>query len=79
MKTKKEVLELGRRINSMRVIMSWIRSGGDLSKGARYGGFAEWVDTLDGLSQDDKNLIIWTAENGKFEWEESAKRFLKER
>ena len=78
-KTKKETLELGRRINAMRIVMSWIRAGGSLEDGARKDGFADWVNSLEGLSQDDKDLIIWTADNGKFEYEESAKRFLMNR
>ena len=76
---KKDITELGRRIECMRVVMSFIRSGGDLSRGAHYGGFADWVDTLEGISEDDKEMIIWTANNGKLEWEESAKKFLENR
>ena len=59
-----------------RFIMSWLRSGGVLSKkGTGYSEFEKWLKSL-GLSDDDVDYVVVLASNGKLELEVSAKDFI---
>lgn len=63
--------------HASRFIMSWIRSGGVLSKiGRGCTEFDEWLSSL-GLSKDERDIILEIAMNGKMELEMSANVFLK--
>ncbi len=69
-------------IYTTRFIMSWVREGGTFSRrGIGYDEFREWLQTLiiDGnpLSENDVDHIVFMAQNGKMELENSAKMFLK--
>ena len=60
-----------------RFIMSWVRSGGSfdtLENG--YDDFRGWLESL-GLENRDIRDIMFLAQNGKLELEESAKNYLK--
>ena len=60
-----------------RFIMSWVRSGGKFDKsGKGYGDFRKWLESL-GLENRDIRDIMFLAQNGKLELEESAKNYLK--
>ena len=59
-----------------RFIMSWVRAGGSLRKnGEGYDDFYNWLLSL-GLNKNDADDIKFLAENGKMEFEYSAKKFL---
>ena len=64
-------------IYATRFIMSWVRSGGTFDKlGKGYNDFRGWLESLD-LKTEDIEDIMFLAQNGKLELEESAKNYLK--
>lgn len=67
-----------------RYIASWVTAGGDFSTRkilrndlSGYHGFRKWLANL-GLSEEEIALCCRLASNGSLEYEESAKRFMKE-
>ena len=63
--------------HATRFIMSWVRSGGTFDKfGKGYDDFRDWLESL-GLEDRDIKDIMYLAQNGKLELEESAKNYLK--
>ena len=63
-------------IYATRFIMSWARSGGKFDKhGGGYSDFRKWLESL-GLKTEDIKDIMFLAENGKLELEESAKNYI---
>lgn len=66
-----------RGVHVSRYIMSWVRSGGQLSSiGEGYDNFSDWLKTLD-LSENERDCILDLAKCGKMEFEVSAKSFIK--
>ena len=63
-------------IHASRYVMSWIRVGGKLSWRAGYSEFNNWLKAL-GLSEEEVDIIVEIARNGKMELEMSARHYLK--
>lgn len=55
-----------------RFIASWYNAGGTSDKWL----FKKWLDSLIGLSEDDKHIILYQFGNGKLELELSAEDFI---
>ena len=64
-------------IHYTRIIMSYIRMGGVLSKRSGRSVFNQWLVTL-GLDDEDITNILEIATNGKMELESKAYKFLQE-
>lgn len=60
-----------------RFIMSWVRAGGTFGiHGEGYDDFKRWLKESCNLNDKDINDIVFLAQNGKMEYEISAKAFL---
>ena len=73
--------KLVKGIHISRYIMSWARVGGPLNYRGKGYTFGEWLETLeiDGskLSEEEIHDIMFIAQNGKLELEESAREFIR--
>ena len=66
-------------VHATRYIASWTEAGGTLHHRSKdFNDFVKWMRTLD-LSEDDVQYIKNLATNGKMEFQDSAKQFLKDR
>ena len=65
-----------------RYIASWLRIGGRIpGRGKRFQNvqlFTRWLSEVEGLNEKEIADILFLAENGKMELEDSAKKFLEE-
>jgi hypothetical protein len=59
-----------------RFIASWVRVGGRLHTGKDIDMFRDWLNSIEGLSDEDVNNIVFLATNGKLELETHAKKFI---
>lgn len=59
-----------------RFIASWAREGGDMKHLRKKGGFKDWLKTLP-LTEEEIDDIVFLAENGKMELENSAREFMR--
>ena len=59
-----------------RFIASWAREGGDMTHLRAKGGFKDWLKTLP-LTEEEIDDIVFLAENGKMELENSARAFMR--
>ena len=65
-------------IHASRYIASYIRVGGTISKRAGQSDFKDWLKSLPlGLSEEEMDHIVELAVNGKMEFEDHARKFLK--
>lgn len=69
-------------IPATRFIVSWLKVGGALKLGKDYDDFEEWLKTLiiddKNLSDEDVYHILELARCGKMEFQNSARRFIKQ-
>lgn len=61
--------------HATRFIVSWLKVGGQLRYGKDVKMFKSWLESLD-LTEDEVGSILFVAENGKLELQNSAENFL---